>query len=116
MPSTDDTQSTSKRRQLRLNSTFRTERTTRSPKGPHATLIVAPTSLLSQWAEELQRSSKADALKVIVWHGQNRLDLEAAVEGDSSVDCVITSYGTLASEHAKSEKTLSPVFESKSPL
>ncbi|TCD62159.1 DNA helicase rad5 [Steccherinum ochraceum] len=110
-PATEEAQTTSKRRQLRLNSAFKTDKAVKSKRGPHATLIVAPTSLLAQWAEELQRSSKPDTLKVIVWHGQNRLDLEAAIEGDSAVDCVITSYGTLASEHARSEKTLSPVFE-----
>ena len=108
----EDVQATSKRRQLRLNNAFRADRNRKPSKGPRATLIVAPTSLLAQWSEELQRSSKADALKVLVWHGQNRLDLEAVVGGDDGVDCVITSYGTLASEHAKSEKALSPVFES----
>ncbi|THH32857.1 hypothetical protein EUX98_g1325 [Antrodiella citrinella] len=117
-PSTSDAaQPAAKRRQLRLNSAFRTSRasdsTSSAARGPHATLIVAPTSLLSQWAEELQRSSKEGTLKVIVWHGQNRLDLEAALYGDDAVDCVVTSYGTLASEHAKSEKVASPVFESE---
>ncbi|KAH8102375.1 SNF2 family N-terminal domain-containing protein [Cristinia sonorae] len=107
----EDGQSSSKRRQLRLNNAFRVERAPRPSKGPHATLIVAPTSLLAQWAEELQRSSKPDTLKTLVWHGQNRLDLEAAVDGDDGVDCVITSYGTLVSEHAKFEKSPSPVFE-----
>ncbi|CAL1694577.1 unnamed protein product [Somion occarium] len=103
-----------KPRQLKLNSAFRVASNSSRPsstKGPSVTLIVAPTSLLNQWSEELHRSSKDGTLKVLVWHGQGRLDLDAAVEGDDAVDVVITSYGTLASEHAKSEKGSSPVFE-----
>ncbi|KAI0347968.1 hypothetical protein BDW22DRAFT_1319252 [Trametopsis cervina] len=102
-------QAPAKRRQLRLDKTFRAKKWS---KGPSATLIVAPTSLLSQWSEELQRSSKPGTLKVLVWHGQNRLDLESAVEQDGGVDVVVTSYGTLVSEHTRSQKSSSPVFES----
>ena len=83
-------------------------------KGPSATLIVAPTSLLAQWAEELQRSSEPDTLNAIVWHGQNRLDLDSAVDNDGVINVVITSYGTLVSEHAKHERQSSSVFESTS--
>ncbi len=103
----------SKRRQLRLDKAFRVSERKASDKGPSATLIVAPTSLLSQWSEELQRSSQPGTLNVLVWHGQNRTDLQAALEEEEGVNIVITSYGTLVSEHAKSEKTLSPIFESK---
>ncbi|KAI0360987.1 hypothetical protein OH77DRAFT_1492142 [Trametes cingulata] len=112
-PAENDAASSSKRRQLKLNSAFRVvpQQTSNPKKGPSATLIVAPTSLLSQWAEELQRSSKPDTLKVLVWHGQNRLDLDAAVDGEGATDVVITSYGTLVSEHAKHEKQPSPIFE-----
>ncbi|KAF7337701.1 DNA repair protein RAD5 [Mycena sanguinolenta] len=52
-----------------------------------------------------------------LWHGQNRLDLEDVLEDDEDRDSVIkvvlTSYGVLASEHAKSGKSSSksPVFE-----
>ena len=112
----------SKTRQLKLSSAFRTtaRKSPQFSKGPAATLIIAPTSLLTQWAEELQRSSKPSTMKVLVWHGQNRLDLESAIEddyeGDERIKVVVTSYGVLASEHAKSEKSganLSPIFESK---
>ncbi|PSS29648.1 hypothetical protein PHLCEN_2v2796 [Hermanssonia centrifuga] len=100
-------------KQLRLDNTFRlSAKKPKTSKGPSATLIVAPTSLLSQWSEELQRSSKPGTLKVLVWHGQNRLDLESAVAQDDGVDVVITSYGTLVSEFMKSEQLSSPVFES----
>jgi DNA repair protein RAD5 len=108
-----------KSKQLKLNASFKPaarKAVGSTPKPPSATLIVAPTSLLAQWAEELQRSSKKGTLDVLVWHGQNRLDLESMVDEDEEVGkpmkIVITSYGTLASEHAKSEKFKSPIFES----
>jgi DNA repair protein RAD5 len=112
----------SKARQLKLNEDFRTQaHTPRSlSKGPSATLIVAPTSLLAQWAEELQRSSKPGTIKVLVWHGQNRRDLESLVaddyEGDTAIKAVVTSYGVLVSEHAKSQRLGTPqslIFESE---
>ena len=108
------------RRQLKLDSNFRVVRNpVRSAKGPAANLIVAPTSLLSQWSEEITRSSKPGTTKIIVWHGQNRHGLETAIQDDhdkdESIKIVITSYGILASEHAKSEKSTNgatSIFES----
>ncbi|KAL4070532.1 SNF2 family N-terminal domain-containing protein [Scleroderma citrinum] len=100
-------------RQLRLDGAFRpvpADRRKQPKFGSSATLIVAPTSLLSQWSEELQRSSEPGTLRVTVWHGQNRLDLDALQnedEDNKSVSVVITSYGVLASEHSKFEKTYS---------
>lgn len=111
----------SKHRQLKLDNAFRplSQQRPKSTKGPSATLIVAPTSLLNQWNEEIQRSSKLGTVKVMIWHGQNRLDLVAAVETDDDdklLRVIITSYGVLASEHAKVGKSggnLSPVFQSE---
>ncbi|KDQ63171.1 hypothetical protein JAAARDRAFT_119545 [Jaapia argillacea MUCL 33604] len=102
-----------KRRQLRLDAAFRTvsRQVAKAAAPPKSTLIVAPTSLISQWSDELGRSSKPGTLRVLVWHGQNRLDLEAALEGKDATDVVVTSYGVLASEHAKGEKSSSPLFE-----
>ncbi|KAH7886199.1 SNF2 family N-terminal domain-containing protein [Phlebopus sp. FC_14] len=97
-------------RQLRLDNAFRPILTNqrKSPtRGPSATLIVAPTSLLTQWSEELQRSSAPGTVKVTVWHGQNRLELDALESDDDNNDVVavvITSYGVLASEHSKFQK------------
>jgi DNA repair protein RAD5 len=108
-----------KQRQLKLNSAFRPSSTrknkARAVSSPKATLIVAPTALLSQWELELQRSSKPGTLRIFVWHGSNRLDLDDLLQEDDAEDVtkpiiiVITSYGVLASEHAKSET--SSVFQ-----
>lgn len=102
--------SKSKHRQLRLDNAFRStsgSNKTKASQTPTATLIVAPTSLLSQWESELIRSSTAGTMKVFVWHGTNRLDLAALLDHDDEngpIVIVITSYGTLASEHSKSTK------------
>ncbi|KAG6336243.1 hypothetical protein ID866_2862 [Astraeus odoratus] len=109
----------SRARQLRLDSAFRpvpTNQRKQSTLGSSGTLIVAPASLLSQWSEELYRCSAAGTLRVTVWHGQNRLDLDALQsedENDTSIPVVITSYGVLASEHSKSQKanSCSSVFQ-----
>lgn len=115
-PSDSRGEAPNKRRQLRLDSNFGvSKKGARATTGPSATLIVAPTSLLSQWSEELKRSSTPDTLKVIVWHGQNRLDLESLIGDGDSPTVVITSYGTLVSEYTRlSDKVASPVFESAS--
>ncbi|KIJ22170.1 hypothetical protein PAXINDRAFT_64144 [Paxillus involutus ATCC 200175] len=109
----DAAKESSRARQLRLDSAFRpipNNQKKRSTKGPSATLIVAPTSLLSQWSEELERSSIPGTVRVTVWHGQNRLDLDALESDDDSdkgIPIVITSYGVLVSEHSKLQKSKS---------
>jgi DNA repair protein RAD5 len=108
-----------KRNQLRLDNKFKpVVSSDNRTKGPStATLIIAPTSLLTQWSEELERSSKPGTLKVVVWHGSNRLDIGRLQKGGGhQLVVVITSYGVLASEHAKVAKHGSSVFESKSRL
>jgi DNA repair protein RAD5 len=110
-PNAEDESDVPARRQLRLDCKFRPSESAKSE--PTATLIVAPTSLLTQWSEELERSSKPGTLKTIVWHGNNRLDLSRVQRRDDKLVIVITSYGVLASEHAKIAKAGSAIFESK---
>jgi DNA repair protein RAD5 len=64
----------------------------------NTTLIVAPTSLMTQWAKELERSSKKGSIEILVWHGTNRNDLDSVLSNDKEVNVVITSYGVLGSE------------------
>ncbi|KAG0707588.1 SNF2 family N-terminal domain-containing protein [Suillus ampliporus] len=103
----DTSRDLARARQLKLDNAFRSialGQRKKPTKGPSATLIVAPTSLLSQWHDELQRSSAPGTLKVTVWHGQNRLDLDGIEDDsndDASIPVIITSYGVLASEHSK---------------
>lgn len=92
--------STSKNRpQLTLDKSFRPKmRRSSSPeRGPSATLIIAPVSLLGQWRSEITRCSVNGSLLPTLWHGASR----GAVNVNSGVDVIITSYGTLAAEHAK---------------
>jgi DNA repair protein RAD5 len=69
---------------------------------------------MSQWAKELERSSKPGSLNVLVWHGNNRDDLDDLLEGKSQVDAIITSYGVVGSEwtkHEASSRQGSPLFQ-----
>ncbi|EOD30000.1 hypothetical protein EMIHUDRAFT_51583, partial [Emiliania huxleyi CCMP1516] len=61
-----------------------------------ATLVVCPMSLLSQWHENLLAHA-GGALTATVYYGQGR-DKSGATLLDH--DVVITTYGTLASEHS----------------
>lgn len=103
-----------KRKQISIDRSFKARMVeSRGAASCHATLVIAPTSLLSQWAAELQRASKPGTLKVMVWHGANRANLEANING---ADVLITSYGVLVSEHGRHEgmrtNYRSPLFES----
>ncbi|KIO28801.1 hypothetical protein M407DRAFT_229387 [Tulasnella calospora MUT 4182] len=99
----DDSDKAAKRRvQGALNFSKNPSRQPSTTK-PTATLIVAPLTLLSQWKAELERSSKKGTLKAYIYHGNARADLEALVnsEDDGVINVIITSYGTLSSEHSK---------------
>lgn len=113
-PSADQRQN--KKKQLKLDAAFRPIKSKQTSRRSRATLIVAPASLLDQWCSELQRSSKKGSLNAFVWHGQNRDDLETMVDTNDVSDIVITSYGTLAAEHARLEKSSKnvPIFDSTS--
>lgn len=91
----DEPKEKSKPRQVRLQVAFKNHPNPRStvknasrphqedPKRiPSATLVVAPTSLLSQWGEELKRCSREGTIDVHIWHGQNRFSLHEALYPD----------------------------------
>ncbi|GAA5841303.1 hypothetical protein JCM9279_000609 [Rhodotorula babjevae] len=70
---------------------------------PRATLVVAPMTLLSQWCDELERSSKGRKMRVVMYYGNKResgSDLLRDI--DEGVDVVVTSYGTLCSDFKQS--------------
>lgn len=116
-PPTKKLQQTSKSRQIRLDTAFKKQTISSTTRPSTATLVVAPTSLINQWGEELRRCSADGSLEVHVWHGHNRLELDAVVDRDDIIQVVVTSYGVLASEHAKYEKSTkknsSSIFESE---
>ena len=109
-----------KHKQLRLDSAFRPTLKKVDTRRSRATLIIAPASLLDQWATELQRSSEKGTINTIIWHGQGREDLESTIDANiDATDVVITSFGTLVSEHSKWEtcgRKGVPLFSSKLPL
>ncbi|KAF7728830.1 DNA helicase rad5 [Apophysomyces ossiformis] len=73
------------------------------------TLIVCPMSLLAQWRDEMIRGSKPDSLKVSVYYGDARnADIkEQCCRWDGTApDVLLTTYGTILSECAKSDNTL----------
>ncbi|AZA09512.1 DEAD/DEAH box helicase [Corynebacterium pseudopelargi] len=66
------------------------------------TLVVAPTSVVGNWAKEAKRF--VPSLKVLVLHGSSRPKGEALFEAVAQADLVLSSYGVLqreASELAK---------------
>ncbi|GAA5920015.1 hypothetical protein JCM1841_000379 [Sporobolomyces salmonicolor] len=70
---------------------------------PRATLVVAPMTLLSQWCDELERSSKKGKLRVLMYYGAKRGTGKGLQEEiDGGVDVIITSYGTLCSDFKQS--------------
>ena len=107
-----------RRQQVIIDKTFRpVYKNKHRKRTPKTTLIIAPTSLISQWASELQRSSQKGSLNVMVWHGTGRVDLQGEV--DAGVDVVITSYGVLASEYGRQvngKEYKSPIHRSKSRM
>jgi SWI/SNF-related matrix-associated actin-dependent regulator of chromatin subfamily A3 len=66
--------------------------------GPGTTLILAPVSVMSNWAQQIERHvKKAFPLKVLTYHGSNRKRLNH--RDFDEYDVVLTSYGTLSTEY-----------------
>ncbi|EER25103.1 SNF2 family N-terminal domain containing protein [Coccidioides posadasii C735 delta SOWgp] len=70
---------------------------------PCATLVVAPTSLLSQWESESMKASKPGSMKVLVYHGTEKsVDLRSLCSSTNPggpINLIITSYGVVRSEY-----------------
>lgn len=66
--------------------------------GVGTTLIVAPVSVMSNWAQQIERHVKKDSpLKVMTYHGSTRKRM--TFRDFSEYNVVITSYGCLSSEY-----------------
>ena len=69
---------------------------------PATTLVVAPMSLLAQWASEAEKASKNGSLKILMYYGtEKNVDLKTlccAVNASSAPNVIITSYGVVLSE------------------
>ncbi|KWU47480.1 hypothetical protein RHOSPDRAFT_30907 [Rhodotorula sp. JG-1b] len=79
------------------------------PGTPRATLVVAPMTLISQWCDELERSSKGRRMRVLMYYGNKRESASDLLqEIEEGVDVVVTSYGTLCSDFKQSGLDVQP--------
>lgn len=68
-----------------------------------STLVVAPLALIKQWEGEIaSKVENTHKLRVCVYHGNTRAK---ATDNLEDYDVVITTYGTLTSEHGKGGKS-----------
>lgn len=61
------------------------------------TLVVAPTSVVGNWAREAGRFTPG--MRVVVHHGTDRLKGEELVAAAAEADLVVTSYGVVSRDH-----------------
>ena len=91
---------------------------TRQPKrladvvpAPCTTLVVAPMSLLAQWASEAEKASHPNTLKTLVYYGTDKnIDLQTLCSPTNAANApnlIITSYGTVLSEYNAAASTAS---------
>ena len=73
---------------------------TRQRRTKGTTLVVAPLSLVSQWEDEI--ATKTDLSQIVYYDTSKKL---AGCDSFSSVDVVVTTYGTLQSEYVALSKT-----------
>ena len=71
-------------------------------RAPATTLVVAPMSLLAQWASEAEKASKNNSLKILVYYGSdksaNLQTLCSAANVSTAPNVIVTSYGVVLSE------------------
>ena len=63
---------------------------TREDEGPKPSLVIAPTSVVTVWRDEVHRF--APTLKLVLWHGPPKVRHELDI---SDADVIVTSYGIL---------------------
>ncbi|KAF3483437.1 DNA repair protein rad5 [Arthroderma uncinatum] len=73
-------------------------------QAPRTTLVVAPTSLLSQWESEALKASKPGSMKTLVYYGTDKsvnLRTLCSPKNSSAPNVIITSYGVVRSEYSQ---------------
>lgn len=69
---------------------------------PYTTLVVAPTSLLSQWESEALKASESGSMRVFVYYGNDKAvnlrDLCSESKPSTAPHLIVTSYGVVLSE------------------
>jgi DNA repair protein RAD5 len=68
---------------------------------PNTTLVVAPTSLLSQWESEALKASEQGTMKVLIYYGADKsvnLQELCSAGNPAAPNIIITSYGVVLSE------------------
>ena len=63
---------------------------TREDEGPKPSLVIAPTSVVTVWRDEVERF--APMLNLVLWHGPPKVRHELDI---SNADIIVTSYGIL---------------------
>ncbi|RKP31004.1 nucleotide excision repair protein [Metschnikowia bicuspidata] len=79
-------------------------------------LVVGPTVALMQWKHEIEAHTKPGSLKVLLFHGANRISTAQELE---QYDVILTSYAVLESVYRKERygfKRVNGVVKQKSPL
>lgn len=69
---------------------------------PYTTLVVAPTSLLSQWESESLKASEPGSMKVLMYYGNEKyvnLRELCAAGNPTAPNVIVTSYGVILSEY-----------------
>ncbi|KAF2156923.1 putative DNA repair protein rad-5 [Myriangium duriaei CBS 260.36] len=71
-------------------------------RAPCTTLVIAPMSLLAQWASEAEKASRPGTLKVLMYYGTeksaNLRNLCCEANAANAPNLIVTSYGTVLSE------------------
>ncbi|KAF9891776.1 DNA helicase rad5 [Aspergillus nanangensis] len=68
---------------------------------PYTTLVVAPTSLLSQWESEAIKASESGTMNVLVYYGNDKsvnLNQLCSVNNPAAPNVIVTTYGVVLSE------------------